>query len=257
MAGADPIKCLAFKNDVHGFAFGREGLIWETTNGGITWSMEQAEYSPGVDMGAFFDATWKGDLLMAVGGDGGMVIRQDEPLLPQPTLLIPSYLNPVAKSFKAVWKRSEGAERYQLRLITNSWPKDTLIIEDNLVDTTYDISNLIDHSYFLEVRALSSNNQSNWSKVHFATNGPASVEVKSRSAKLTLAPNPSREREVSIYGLTRQVQVELTDILGVRRSLTSLDAAHNQLELHGLPAGAYTVTVYDGESIESMKLMLK
>jgi photosystem II stability/assembly factor-like uncharacterized protein len=257
MGGMDPIKCLAFKNAVHGFAFGRDGLIWETTNGGIDWTMEQAEYSPGVDMGAFFDATWKGDLLMAVGGDGGMVIRQAAPLLPQPTLLIPSYGNPVAKTFKAFWKKSEGAERYEMRLLTNTAPRQTLIFEDNLSDTTYDFSDLTEYSYFLEVRAVRGDERSNWSKVHFVTNAQADVSDKPHASTLLLSPNPAIEREVSVLGLTNDATVTVIDMLGNTLMRAQLDPTSNQLDLRDLPPGSYIVSVYNGQAIESLKLILK
>jgi photosystem II stability/assembly factor-like uncharacterized protein len=257
MGGVDPIKCLAFNDAFHGFAFGRDGLIWETTNGGTDWTMEKAEYSPGVDMGAFFDATWKGDLLMAVGGDGGMVIRQATPLLPQPTFLVPSYGNPVEKTFKAYWKKSEGAERYEMRLLTNTWPRQTLISEDNLVDTTYNFTGLNDYSYFLEVRAVSSDNRSNWSKVHFIAQEPAAVQEKPVARKLLLSPNPSIDREVSVVGLTDVVQVSVVDIIGNTLTTAQLDPTSNQLDLRALPAGSYIVTVSTGAQIESLNLILK
>ena len=208
-------------------------------------------------MGAFFDATWRGDLLMAVGGDGGMVIRQSAPLLPQPTLLIPSYGNPVAKSFKAYWKRSEGAERYEMRLLTNTSPRQTLISEDNLVDTTYDFSGLTDYSYFLEVRAVRGDERSNWSKVHFVTTGAAEVATTRQQETLHAFPNPVTNGVLNLTELSGPATVSLIDALGRTALRTIADPGINTIDVSYLTKGSYQLVVKTTEGSVATSVIIQ
>jgi hypothetical protein len=248
---------VTFRDVNNGLVFGKNGLILSTSNGGLTWDVDHVELSEGVDIGNFVNAIHiKGSRPAAAGGDGEIVVRQDKPLLARPDLLTPSYGNAVSKKFNAVWKSSPGAERYQLRLLRNALLRPVLASEDNLTDTTYQLPTLTDYSYFIEVRALSKDNQSNWSKVHFATTGVADVR-KQVAPKYLLSPNPSLNRVISVLGLTDAVQVFVIDILGNTLTTALLDPTSNQLDLRALPAGSYIVSVHTGEKVESIRLILK
>lgn len=213
----DPYVTVDFLDEQRGVIAGRGGLVMRTEDGGDTWSREQVEYSQGVDMGAYFDVQYVAPTkVVMVGGDGFYTRLMPKALLPWPEFVVPRYGVPTLKSFTAQWKESMGAERYELYLVRNAEGWDTVRRHTDLTTNTLELNNLTDPSYFVQVRALSSDNQSNWSRVLFATNAVASVDPASKLGGPRIYPNPVSEGYINLdwEGAQLPAMISISDLLG-------------------------------------------
>jgi photosystem II stability/assembly factor-like uncharacterized protein len=261
-SGGDPLVTIDFYDELRGIVSGRNGLIMMTEDGGVTWRREQLEYSVGVDMGAFFDVKYiTSSKAIMVGGDGYYATLQERPLLPWPEFVVPSYGVPTSKTFTATWKESTGADRYEFILSGNSPDRPEIIYRDDLVNNSLDLVNLTEHSYHVQVRALSKNNQSNWSRVLFATNAVANVSQIPTASQLQVYPNPASGTSISIQweAETQPRVLEIADVLG--RVVLRMQLSHakqlERIDVSTLETGTYNVLIHTQHGTRTTRLRIR
>ena len=115
------------------------------------------------------------------------------PPLDAPSLLSPTdNANGLTTSLELIWQDVDGAIDFEYQY-SNDITFETILDSDVLMNTTVEISDLAyETEYFWRVRAMNTNQTSEWSEVwSFTTEGDVSSALSLLSTKLEVFPNPA------------------------------------------------------------------
>lgn len=247
------LYAIAFADSLHGYACGDQGLILQTTDGGVTWNEMPSDYTfddQGIDL--LSDVAYPDtNHAIIASSDGSVLVYLPKGILSLPNITYPHFSPTAApKSFDITWDPVSGATRYSISVTTSDYPNygDTTVARDsNVTSNFYHLSNLIDtapppqtggRQYEIHLQAFNATNESNVAHRTFIVYQSSGVVLVPEDVadRLDIYPNPATNW-LTVGGFSRHLIIY--DALG-REHFCIWDSG--KLNIGNLPMGIYYVS---------------